>query len=217
MPRLDPQRLFEREFKARVRELRAGGSDFDLTLKGPDMQKKKFRDPRNDETLVYSPNGAEHKMTLTNAREMVRLSGWSMIAPKGFEPQAPATETAAIEPVAAPVVVVDDAAAMAALGKDVLRTAATALKISFDGRSNEAKLVQTIDGVLDGRLTALGDFEGGAEDEEGDADADKAEKAAARAARRRRAYAAEAIKLELPFTAEATIVSLVQLLGAAKA
>lgn len=140
--------------------------------------KPKFHDPRNDLTLVWDKDGVEHKMSLTNAREVVRHSGWTMdalaaAALRAALPETPAepvTETAVIAPVVtapveptitAPVEPATAAEDLGSLSKATLLAAANAFNIEskIDGRASPAKIVTIIEAELDQRLSQGGDFE----------------------------------------------------------
>lgn len=188
------------------------------------VKKAPTSDNRNMLVTVWDNAGEEHKMTLTNAREMVRHSRWTMhkeegearkIAPAAPvakvndgqpQPQAPSAPAAPTGPVWEDI---------SALPKAELRRAAAFLKIGeIDGRSSEKRIAAAIDTTLDQRLSASGDFDGADQLESDADDVAKQVHELAVIARRKRAFELAAIAAGLPVNEEATIASFVSAFAA---
>lgn len=152
--------------------------------------KPKFRDPRNDIMNVFDTQGVSHQMTLTNAREMVRFSGWTLDAVEAATRRGAETETAPVAIIAdAPVAPVWED--LSTVSKAALTAAVREFKIEakIDGRTSEKRIATFLETELDKRLAQSGDFDGADPVAEGDAAEAIAAKQTAAVARRRRAFA----------------------------
>jgi hypothetical protein len=180
------------------------------------VSKQKFVDPRNNKVTVFDLAGAPHQATMTNARELVRHSNWTLdaavattrrVKPESAPPSSldlsVQTRTKPVKPTA----VFED---LVSIGKADLRKAATVMGITegVDGRTSDKRLVVIIESALDQRLIDAGDFNG---PETLPAEpAPTAEQITvqheAAVARRRRAFGLEAKRLEIAFTDETSLV-----------
>lgn len=172
-------------------------------------------DNRHNQTTVWDTAGAPHTHTFTNARELVRHARWTLdpreaekrrggatVEPVVFVNDGSSTKsTETTQPPTPPEPFVPED--LSVISKDILRKAAQYLKIpNIDGRSSEKRFVAEIEGALDARLAASGDFDGSVASDDANNDV-------AVDARRRRAFELAALTAGIKFTPETSLAQAV--------